>query len=115
MRVVITESSNCPLARIEITVSYLGYKKSTIPNIQLTSAKEMVTNIELEPAVQEMKEVEVTGGKRKGEAINEMTTLSARAFTVDDAARYAEVETTLRGWHQILPVYRVQMIREMIL
>ena len=78
-----------PITRIEITASYLGYKKTTIQNIPLTSAKEMVTNIELEPAVQEMKEVEVTGGKRKGEAINEMTTLSARAFTVDDAARYA--------------------------
>jgi hypothetical protein len=54
---------------LRLQVSYLGYKKSTIPNIQLTSAKEMVTNVELEPAVQEMKEVEVTGGKRKGEAV----------------------------------------------
>lgn len=77
-----------PVARVNIAFSYLGYKKVFIPNILISSAKEMVLNIEMESSIETKQEVVITGG-RKGETINEMAVLSARAFSVEETERYA--------------------------
>ncbi len=78
-----------PIGRVNINASYVGYNKVFIPNVPVSSAKEVVMRIDMESSLTQMKEVQVSGGRRKGETINEMTTLSARQFTVDEAARYA--------------------------
>jgi len=80
---------NIDIGRVNLNATYIGYNKVFIPNILVTSAKEVVIRIDMESSLTEMKEVVVSGGKRKGETINEMTTLSAREFSVDEAARYA--------------------------
>lgn len=67
---------------------FLGTKKIFIPNILVSSAKEIVLTIEVESSVETMKEV-VISGARRGETINEMAVLSARAFTVEETERYA--------------------------
>jgi hypothetical protein len=78
-----------PLGRLTFQATYLGYKKVILPNTLVTSAKQVILKIDMESAVNEIAEVQVSSGKRKGETINEMTTLSAREFSVDEAARYA--------------------------
>jgi hypothetical protein len=80
---------NVPVGRINITASYIGYNKVVIPNTPVTSAKEVIMRIEMDPTVSEMKEVQVSTGRKKGETINEMAQISARAFTIDEAKRYA--------------------------
>ena len=77
-----------PVGRVDVVVSFLGYKKIYLPNVLLSSGKETVLTVEVESAVETMKEVIISGG-RKGETINEMAVLSARAFSVEETDRYA--------------------------
>ncbi len=77
-----------PVGRVDVVVSFVGYKKVFIPNLLLSSGKEAVLNIEVESAVETMKEVTISG-VRRGETINEMAVLSARAFSVEETERYA--------------------------
>lgn len=77
-----------PVGRVDVVVSFIGYKKVFINNLLLSSGKETVLSIEVESAVESMKDVEVRG-VRRGESINEMAVLSARAFSVEETDRYA--------------------------
>lgn len=77
-----------PVGRVNVVASYIGYKRVYLPNILVNSGKEAVLNIEMESAVETKQEVEVVAG-RKGETINEMAVLSARAFSVEETERYA--------------------------
>ena len=78
-----------PVGRVTVAASYLGYKKVILPNTQVTAGKEVVLHIDMEATPAEMKEVQVSTGKRRGESINEMAQISARAFTIEEASRYA--------------------------
>jgi hypothetical protein len=80
--------SGIAVGRVNVVVSCVGYKRIFIPNVQLTSAKEVVLNIEAESSIETKQEVVITG-VRKGESINEMAVLSARAFSVEETQRYA--------------------------
>lgn len=77
-----------PVGRIDFVATLVGYKRIFVPNLLLSSGKEAVLNIEMENAITDIKEV-VISGVRKGETINEMVVLSARAFTVEETDRYA--------------------------
>ena len=77
-----------PVGRVDVVVRFVGYKKVFIPNLLLSSGKESVLSIEVESSVETMKDV-VISGARKGETINEMAVLSARAFSVEETERYA--------------------------
>ena len=78
-----------PIGRQNLEVSYVGYYNKIIPNILLTSGKEVVLQIRLEEKAIEMKEVIVKAGRRKDQAINEMATVSARTFSVEETERFA--------------------------
>jgi hypothetical protein len=70
-----------PVGRVDVTVSFVGYKKVFIPNVLLSSGKEAVLTIEVQSAVQTTKEVEIHGARR-GETINEMAVLPVPANKV---------------------------------
>lgn len=76
------------LGRHTLKISYLGYRESIIPNIIVNSGKEVVLNIEMEESVVKIGTVEITA-TRRGEVINEMSTVSARAFSIEETERYA--------------------------
>ncbi len=80
---------NVPLGRHAIKVSYLGYKLLVIPEVLVSSAKEVVLTIELEEEFIAGNEIVVTSGIEKGTAQNPLSTVSARAFTVEETQRYA--------------------------
>lgn len=79
--------ANIPVGRINIAASLVGYKKVMLPNILINASKEVLLNIEMENSGI-MTEVVVSGTK-KGETINEMATVSAHTFTVEETNRYA--------------------------
>lgn len=77
-----------PLGRQVLLIKYLGYKEVSMP-VVVTSGKEVVTNISLEQMVLEGKEVSIIAERKKDKANNEMTTVSARSFTIEETSRYA--------------------------
>jgi hypothetical protein len=78
---------NIPVGRVNVQVSFVGYNPVKIDNVLLRSGKEMFLNIELEESVIELKEIAVT--YRKDKAINDMASVSARAFSVEETEKYA--------------------------
>ena len=77
-----------PIGKYQIKVSYLGYEEQVLNNIVLSSAKEIVLDIQMEESTQKLNIVEVKAN-RGGHALNEMAVVSSRAFTVEETDRYA--------------------------
>ena len=80
---------NVPIGRYTVVASFLGYSQVVMPGIIVNSGKEVVLPLEMEESVVKMKEVQVTASRNKGEAMNEMATVSARTFSVEETERYA--------------------------
>jgi CarboxypepD_reg-like domain/TonB-dependent Receptor Plug Domain len=74
--------------RYDLKVTYLGYKEIVLPNVMVTTGKEVSLDIALEENVNSLKEVVISGTK-KNETNNEMTTVSARSFSMEEVNRYA--------------------------
>ena len=81
--------NNLPLGRITLQISYIGYESRVIPEVMITSAKEVVLSIALKEAATELEGVEVVAGICKEKALNAMATVSARTFSVEETQRYA--------------------------
>ena len=80
---------NIPIGRVGIKVSFIGYNDGLLTSLNLMSGKELVLNIELEEMAIISEEVVITARQDKFKAINEMATVSSRAFTVEETERYA--------------------------
>jgi hypothetical protein len=78
-----------PVGRVTISVSFLGYQTATISNVILSSGKEVVLSVDLEEKITTTEEVVVKATKSKTQANNEMATISARSFTVEETEKYA--------------------------
>jgi len=76
-----------PIGRQDFEVSMLGYKSFLIPDVIVTSGKEVILNIQLEEAIQQMNMVEIKASDKSG-TVNEMTILSSRQFRVEETERY---------------------------
>src|SRR5690606_31869378 len=69
--------------------TYLGYEERLIPNILVTSGKEVVLDFTLRESMINMDEVVISATKDKSKIANEMALVSARGFTVEETKRYA--------------------------
>lgn len=78
-----------PIGRYTLVASFLGYTEIVRPDIIVNSGKEVVVPLKMEESVVKMKEVQVTASRNLGEAMNEMATVSARTFSVEETERYA--------------------------
>jgi hypothetical protein len=81
--------TNVPLGRYNIQISYIGYNSSVVPEILVTTGKEVVLTIGLEQSVTQLDEVTVKSYSKKDRALNTMAAISARSFTVEETRRYA--------------------------
>ena len=79
---------NIPIGRITLHISTIGYEDMTIPNILLTSAKEVNLDIKLRESIVQMEELVISGNDNKA-VLNEMALISARSFSVEETKRYA--------------------------
>ncbi|MCD4792877.1 MAG: carboxypeptidase-like regulatory domain-containing protein [Bacteroidales bacterium] len=77
------------VGRYNIQVSYIGYKEYIISEIQVTTSKELVLNIQLEEEAYSVEEVVIKVGKDVSETQNSMSIISARTFSAEDTRRYA--------------------------
>lgn len=80
---------NVPLGRIDLQIRYIGYEEKTIPNVLVSSGKEVILNLEMKESIIKMDEVVVTAQKNKGDVVNEMAIISSRSFSVEETKRYA--------------------------
>lgn len=78
-----------PVGRHNIQVSFLGYESKVIPELLITSGKEIVLEIGLIEKVASIDEVVVKAYTQKDKPLNSMSTVSARSFSVEEAQRYA--------------------------
>lgn len=78
---------NVPVGKHPVTITFVGYADQTI-TILNNSGKETIMTVFLQESGITAKEVVVTG-RKKGEVINEMATVSAQSFSVEETNRYA--------------------------
>ena len=78
-----------PVGRVSIEVTFMGYSSTSLANLELSSGKELVLNISLEEKVMTTKEVVVTATRTENRVLNDMTTVSARTFSVEESQRFA--------------------------
>ncbi|MFA9388155.1 MAG: carboxypeptidase-like regulatory domain-containing protein [Prolixibacteraceae bacterium] len=82
------ELMRIPIGSYSLTVSYMGYEPYLMRNLELTSGKEKIVNIELTEQVHKVDEILIQAYKN-GETRNQMAALSARSFSVKETERYA--------------------------
>lgn len=80
---------NVPIGRVSLKITCLSFEDVLMPNMLVGSGKELVLQIELIESVTQLAEIEITGEERKNEVMNEMATVSARTFSVEETSRYA--------------------------
>ncbi|MGB3618710.1 MAG: TonB-dependent receptor [Catalinimonas sp.] len=78
-----------PLGRQSLRVTYLGYEPRLIPNVVVTSGKEVVLDLPLVEAITMADEVVITATPEGSRTNNELTSVSGRAFNLEEAGRYA--------------------------
>ena len=83
------ELTDVAVGRHTLKVSFLGYLPAILPNVEVTSSKQVVLNIALEESVTQMKEVVVKAEQSKEKALNQMASVSARTFSVEESQRFA--------------------------
>ncbi len=78
-----------PVGRHNMQVTYTGYETQVIPELLVSTGKEIVLTIKMKEQVAELKEVVVESYVKKDKPLNSMATVSARTFSVEEARRYA--------------------------
>jgi hypothetical protein len=78
-----------PVGRQEMVISYLGFETIVIPQLLVGSSKEIVLNIEMIESYTSLGVVTVSGDSDRQAPLNEMASVSARSFTVEETSRYA--------------------------
>ena len=72
-----------PVGKQGLRITYMGYKEVVMQNLTVNTGKELVLTIGLEEDARQMEEIEVSAKQDKNKALNEMSTVSTRAFVVD--------------------------------
>ncbi|HUP10586.1 MAG TPA: TonB-dependent receptor, partial [Niastella sp.] len=72
-----------------LVISHINYNNAAASNIIVNTGKEVVLTIGMETRVRTEKAVEVTATSKKNKPLNDMSVVSARAFTVEETQRYA--------------------------
>ncbi|WP_298152368.1 TonB-dependent receptor [Flavobacterium sp.] len=84
------ELSNVPLGRQTIRVSFLGYESSTVPDIDVTTGKEVIISVSLVEKFDKLEEIViVSDGNNKAKSINKLAAVSVRQFSPEEVNRYA--------------------------
>jgi hypothetical protein len=78
--------TDVPIGKHMVVFSYLGYLNVNIPDVLVTSAKEVVLPIEMEESASEIKDVTI---EAKRDHANEMALVSVKTFDVQEVDRYA--------------------------
>ncbi len=78
-----------PVGRQSLLVTFTGYEEALLRNLVVSSGKELDLTIRLQESLQLQEEVVITADEQEGEVRNDLATVSARSFSVEEANRYA--------------------------
>lgn len=78
-----------PVGRHNLQVSGMGYEPVALAAIRLTSAKEVVLDIQLKERVEQLHEVVIRAEVNKSAPLNTMALSGARMLSVEEASRFA--------------------------
>lgn len=78
-----------PVGRYTIRISYLGYKTQIIPEVLVSSSKEVTLEISLEEEAQRLGEVVVLPQLNKDTPLNSMALTGGRMISMEEAGRFA--------------------------
>src|SRR6478609_311032 len=81
--------SKVPIGNHTLKISFIGYKDITLPNVIVNSGKEVVLNIPVEEDIVQMDEIVIRPDAEKNKPLNDMATVSARTFSVEETRKYA--------------------------
>jgi hypothetical protein len=81
--------ADVPVGNQQINVSHIGFKPASLENIIVNSGKEVVLTVGMESLVRSENEVVVKAHSKRNKPLNEMSAVSARAFTVEETQKYA--------------------------
>ncbi|CAN5812280.1 carboxypeptidase-like regulatory domain-containing protein [soil metagenome] len=81
--------ADIPLGQYRINISVAGYKEIVLDNIIINSGKETVITSSLDALVKTETEVLLKSNSKKNKPLNDMSLVSARAFTVEETQKYA--------------------------
>lgn len=74
--------------RYDIKISFEGYKEVIIPNVIVTSGKEVILEIALEEEYKKLDEI-IIKSSNKSATVNKLATVSARTFSMEEVNRFA--------------------------
>ncbi|MFA7272424.1 MAG: TonB-dependent receptor [Crocinitomicaceae bacterium] len=77
---------NVPIGKHDLSVVMLTYDTKVV-TIEVNSGKETIVNIGMQQSFTDIEEV-VVSARKKGEIINELATVSAQQFSVEETNRY---------------------------
>ena len=98
--------NNVKIGRITLTVSYMGYYPVELPNINVTSGREVVLTVELDEAAETLDEIVLTSESTGMTTENEMVTLSGRTFSIEETQRFAGARNDVARMATKLPGVR---------
>lgn len=82
--------SNIAIGRQSLRFSFLGYESITIPDIDVTSGKDVIISVALTESFNSLQEVVISSnGNNKARTVNKMAAVSARQFSTEEVNRYA--------------------------
>lgn len=81
--------TNVPVGRYNLKVTCVGYESLLIPELIVSSAKQAIVHVQLKASSSQLREVVVSTGVSKEQALNPMASVSARMLSVEEAKRYA--------------------------
>ncbi len=78
-----------PVGRHSLKITSLGYEDAAVKELSVGAGKEIDLTIKLIESLKQLAEVTIKAQKQHGEALNDMASVSARSFTVEQTKRYA--------------------------
>ncbi len=77
------------VGRYDLAINYLGYEAKQVRQVLVTSGKDQFIEVRLLPASLDMQEIVIKDHYDPAQTINDMTTNSARSFSIEEASRFA--------------------------
>lgn len=81
--------NDVPVGRQVIRISYIGFETYTVPNIEVTSGKDVFLNIGLIESFNQLDEVVLTTNTNKDKPLNKLATVSTRQFGLEEVTRFS--------------------------
>ncbi|TDH26970.1 TonB-dependent receptor [Segetibacter sp. 3557_3] len=78
-----------PVGTIQLQVSSIGYRQALVDNITVNAGKETVLTVSMETDFKVNDTVFVKANNKRNKPLNDMSAVSARAFTVEETQKYA--------------------------